>query len=147
MPTYALRADLTNVRALPLMQSAFDFDRLDGKLQAKMSLQSSGASQRAIMSNLDGSLFAVFQDGQIRGINVAQMIRQLTASTVAGWQDDNQQSTDLTQFSASFRIEKGKATSTDLNLIGPLVRVTGARTIDLGEKTLAVRTAAQLGKT
>jgi AsmA protein len=144
MPTYALRADLTNVRALPLMQSAFDFDRLDGKLQAKLSLQSSGASQRAIMANLDGSVFAVFQDGQIRGINVAQMIRQLTASTLSGWQDDNQQGTDLTQFSASFRIEKGKATTTDLNLIGPLVRVTGAGTIDLGEKTLAVRTEPKL---
>jgi AsmA protein len=144
IPTYAMRGDLTNVRALPLMQSAFDFDRLDGKLQAKMSLQSSGASQRAIMSNLDGSLFAVFQDGQIRGINVAQMIRQLTASTLSGWQDDNQQATDLTQFSASFRIEKGKATSTDLNLIGPLVRVTGAGTIDLGEKTLALRTEPKL---
>jgi AsmA protein len=144
IPTYAMRGDLTNVRALPLMQSAFDFDRLDGKLQAKMSLQSSGASQRAIMSNLDGSLFAVFQDGKIRGINVAQMIRQLTASTLSGWQDDNQQATDLTQFSASFRIEKGKATSTDLNLIGPLVRVTGAGTIDLGEKTLALRTEPKL---
>ena len=144
IPTYAMRGDLTNVRALPLMQGVFDFDRLDGKLQAKMSLQSSGASQRAIMSNLDGSVFAIFQDGKIRGINVAQMIRQLTASTLSGWQDDNQQATDLTQFSASFRIEKGKATSTDLNLVGPLVRVTGAGTIDLGEKTLALRTEPKL---
>src|SRR6201992_3417479 len=108
MPTYALRADLTNVRALPLMQSAFDFDRLDGKLQAKLSLQSSGASQRAIMSNLDGSVFAVFQDGQIRGINVAQMIRSLTSGTLSGWQQNNEQTTDLTQLSASFRMEKGK---------------------------------------
>jgi len=144
VPAYALRSDLAGVRALPLLQSAADFDRLDGKLQAKLSLQSSGASQRAIMSNLDGTVFAVFQDGAIRGVNVAQMIRSLTSGTLSGWQQSNDQTTDLSQFSASFRIEKGKATSTDLNLVGPLVRVTGSGTIDLGEKSLALRTEPKL---
>jgi AsmA protein len=144
IPAYALRADLTGVRALPLLRSAADFDRLDGRLQAKLSLQSSGGSQRAIMSNLDGTAFVVFQDGVIRGVNVAQMIRSLTSGTLSGWQTDNQQTTDMTQLSASFRLEKGKATSTDLNLVGPLVRVTGAGTIDLAEKTLALRTEPKL---
>ena len=141
---YALRGDLTGVRALPLLRSAAGFDKLDGRLQAKLSLQSSGASQRAIMSNLDGTVFAVFQDGAIRGVNVAQMIRSLTSGTLSGWQQNNEQTTDLTQLSASFRIEKGKATSTDLNLVGPLVQVTGAGSIDLGEKTLALRTEPKL---
>jgi AsmA protein len=145
IPAYALRADLTGVGALPLLQGAADFDRLDGKLQAKLSLQSSGGSQRAIMSNLDGTAFVVFQDGMIRGVNVAQMIRSLTSGTLSGWQDNNnQQTTDMTQLSASFRVEKGKATTTDLNLVGPLVRVTGAGTIDLAEKTLALRTEPKL---
>jgi AsmA protein len=144
IPAYTLRADLTGVRALPLLQSAADFDRLDGKLQAKLSLQSSGSSQRAIMSNLDGTAFVVFQDGVIRGVNVAQMIRSLTSGTLSGWQADTQQTTDTTQLSASFRIEKGKATTTDLNLVGPLVRVTGAGSIDLAEKTFALRTEPKL---
>jgi AsmA protein len=144
VPAYALRSDLAGVRALPLLQSTADFDKLDGKLQARLSLQSTGASQRAIMSNLDGTVFAVFQDGAIRGVNVAQMIRSLTAGTLSGWQENNQQTTDLSQLSASFRIEKGKATSTDLNLVGPLVRVTGSGTIDLAEKTLALRTEPKL---
>jgi AsmA protein len=96
------------------------------------------------MSNLGGTVFAVFQDGAIRGVNVAQMIRSLTSGTLSGWQQNNEQTTDLTQLSASFRIEKGKATSTDLNLVGPLVRVTGAGSIDLGEKTLALRTEPKL---
>jgi AsmA protein len=141
VPAYALRGDLAGVRALPLLQSTADFDKLDGKLQAKLSLQSTGASQRAIMSNLDGTVFA---DGAIRGLNVAQMIRSLTSGTLSGWQQDNEQTTDLTQLSASFRIEKGKATTTDLNLVGPLVRVTGSGTIDLAEKSLALRTEPKL---
>ena len=143
-PSYTLRGDLAGIRALPLLQSAADFDKLDGKLQAKLALRSSGASQRAIMSNLDGTAFVVFQDGAIRGINVAQMIRSLTSGTLSGWQETKEQTTDLTQLSASFRIEKGQATSSDLNLVGPLVRVTGAGTVDLGEKSLAFRVEPKL---
>ena len=55
------------------------------------------------------------------------MIRQLTASPLSGWQEEKEQATDLTQLSASFRIERGQATTTDLNLVGPLVRLTGSR--------------------
>jgi AsmA protein len=144
VPSFALRGDLTGVRALPLLRSAADFDKLDGKLQAKISVHSSGASQRAIMSNLDGTVFAVFRDGAIRGVNVAQMIRSLTSGTLSGWQESKEQTTDLTQLSASFRIEQGKATTGDINLVGPLVRVTGAGTIDLGEKSLALRVEPKL---
>ena len=143
-PNYTLRGDLVGIRALPLLQDAAGFDKLDGVLQAKLSLRSSGASQRAIMSNLDGTVFAVFQNGAIRGINVAQMIRSLTASTLSGWQESQEQATDLSQLSASFRIEKGQATTTDLNLVGPLVRVTGAGNINLGEQSLAFRVEPKL---
>lgn len=143
-PAFALSADLVGVRALPLLRSVADFDKLDGKLQAKLALRSPGASQRAIMSNLDGTVFAVFRDGAIRGLNVAQMIRSLTSGTLSGWQENTQQATDLTQLSASFRIELGKATTSDINLVGPLVRVTGGGTVDLGEKSLALRVEPKL---
>jgi AsmA protein len=132
------------VRALPLLRSLAGFDKLDGKLQAKLAVRSMGLSQRAIMSNLDGTVFAVFQDGAIKGLNVAQMIRSLTASPLSGWQEGQDQNTDLTQFGASFKIEKGQATTTDLNLVGPLVRMTGAGTIDLGTQMLAFRVEPKL---
>jgi AsmA protein len=147
-PTYTLRCDLTGVRALPLLRASADFDRLDGKLQAKLALRSTGNSQRAILSNLDGTVFAVFQDGAIRGLNVAQMIRALTSGTLSGWQQSQEQgraqSTDLSQLGASFRVEKGQATTTDLTLVGPLVKMTGAGTVDLGNQTLAFRVEPKL---
>jgi len=144
VPAYAMRSDLVGVRALPLLRSAAGFDKLDGKLQAKITARSSGSSQRAIMSNLGGTAFAVFQDGAIRGLNVAQMIRSLTSSPLSGWQEGKEQTTDLTQLSASFRIEKGQATTTDLNLVGPLVKMTGAGTVDLGTRMLAFRVEPKL---
>ena len=111
---------------------------------SQMALRSSGNSQRAVMSNLGGTVFAVFQDGAIKGLNVAQMIRSLTSGTLSGWQEGKEQTTDLAQLSASFRVDKGQATTTDLNLIGPLVKMTGAGTIDLAAKALAFRVEPKL---
>lgn len=144
VPSYALQADLSGVRALQLLQTAADFDKLDGKMQAKIAVRSTGNSQRAIMGNMNGTVFALFQDGQIRGLNVAQMIRSLTASTLSGWQENSQQATDLTQLSASFKIDKGQATTYDLNLVGPLVKVTGVGTVDLGTKQMGFRVEPKL---
>jgi AsmA protein len=129
---------------LPLLRSLADFDKLDGKMQAKISVHSSGSSQRAIMANLAGTTFVVFQDGAIRGLNVAQMIRSLTSSTLSGWQENKEQATDLTQLSASFKIDKGQAQTTDLNLVGPLVRMAGVGTIDLGTKQIGFRVEPKL---
>ena len=143
-PIYALTGDLVGVRALPLLQSAADFDKLDGKLQAKIGVRSNGNSQRAIMSNLGGTVFANFQDGAIRGLNVARMIRSLTSGTLSGWQETKEETTDLSQLSASFRVERGQATTNDLNLIGPLVKMTGAGTVDLAAKSLALRVEPKL---
>ena len=50
----------------------------------------------------------------------------------------------MSQLSASFRIDKGQAVTTDLNLIGPLVRVTGAGTIALDTKMMGFRVEPKL---
>jgi AsmA protein len=143
-PTYAMHCDLAGVRALPLLSSLAEFDKIDGRMQAKIAAKSAGSSQHAIMSGISGTAFVIFQDGQIRGLNVAQMIRNLTASTLSGWQEQKEQATDLTQFSASFKADRGQATTTDLNLVGPLVKVTGAGTIDLGTKQIGFRVEPQI---
>jgi AsmA protein len=96
------------------------------------------------MSNMAGTAFIVFQDGAIKGLNVAQMIRSLTASTLSGWQASEEKATDLSQLSASFKIDKGQAQTTDLNLVGPLVKMTGAGTIDLGTKQIGFRVEPKL---
>jgi AsmA protein len=143
-PSFAMHSDLVGVRALPLLQGLAELDRIDGKLQAKLALRSAGTSQRALMANMQGTAFVSFQDGSIRGINIAQMIRSLTSGTLSGWQDSGAQSTDLSQLSASFRIDKGQAVTTDLSLIGPLVRVTGAGTIALDTKMMGFRVEPKL---
>jgi AsmA protein len=143
-PSYMLRSDLAGVRALPLLSSLADFDKIDGKMQARVALRSSGLSQRAMLSGLSGTASVMFQDGAIRDLNIAKMIRSLTSGTLSGWRQGRDQTTDLTQLGATFRIEQGQATTTDLTLAGPLVRMTGAGTVDLPAKTLAFRVEPKL---
>lgn len=143
-PIYALRADLRGVRALPLLTSVADFTSLDGRMQTQFDVRTTGSSQRDMVANMSGTANVDFQDGQIRGINVAQMIRSLTSSTLSGWQESDVQSTDLSELHATFRIAKGKAETNDLRLAGPLVRVTGAGTADLTAKSLAFRLEPKL---
>jgi AsmA protein len=143
-PNYVLRSDLAGVRALPLLSSLADFDKIDGKMQARLAVRSSGLSQRAIVSGLSGTASVVFQDGAVRDLNIAKMIRSLTSGTLSGWQQGRDQTTDLTQLSASFRVEQGQATTSDLTLAGPLVRMTGAGAMDLPAKTLAFRVEPKL---
>jgi AsmA protein len=143
-PNYMLRSDLADVRALPLLSGLADFDKIDGKMQARLAFRSGGSSQRAIMAALSGTAFVVFQDGAIRDLNIAKMIRSLASGTLSGWQQGRDQTTDLTQLSASFGIAQGQATTTDLTLAGPLVRITGAGTVDLPAKTLAFRVEPKL---
>jgi AsmA protein len=143
-PIYALRADLRGVRALPLLTSLADFTSLDGRMQTQLDVRTTGRSQRELISNLSGTATVDFQDGQLRGINVAQMIRSLTSSTLSGWQESDALSTDLTELHGTFRIEKGKAETNDLRLAGPLVRVTGTGSANLVAKSLAFRLEPKL---
>src|SRR5467141_5239344 len=72
------------------------------------------------------------------------MIRSLTSGTLSGLHETKEEATDLSQLSASFRVERGQATTNDLNLIGPLVKMTGAGTVDLAAKSLALRVEPKL---
>jgi AsmA protein len=143
-PSYALRADVTGVRALPLLSSLADFSNVDGRMRATADVRGTGANLRAIMASLTGTASIDVRDGAIRNLNIAKMIRALTSGTLSGWQERPDQITDLSQLSATATIAKGEAATTDLFLAGPLVRMTGAGTVDLGAKTLAFRVEPKL---
>jgi len=115
------------------------FTTIDGRMQARLDVRGRGTSVRAIMSSLGGAVDLSVKDGEIRNVNLAKMIRAVGASIVDGWQKDNAEKTDLTELSAFFRIENGQAKTDNFKLIGPLVRVTGAGTADVGAKTLQFR--------
>jgi AsmA protein len=135
-PAMAMRVDLVDVRALPLLTDFADFKYISSRMTAKLDLRGRGSNERAIMSSLAGAMDVQFKDGEIRNINVASMVRTLMAKTMMGWDETRADKTELTELGALFRIDNGRATTNNLRLVGPLVRMTGAGTADIGQKIL-----------
>jgi AsmA protein len=143
-PTQAFRFSLSNLDAYPFLSDAAGFDRIESKGAIAINLTTSGASQRAMVSALNGTASLEFTDGAIRGINVAKMVRNLASATLSGWQSAEAEKTDFASLGANFKIAKGNAVTSDLHLSGPLVRMAGAGTVDLPGRTLNFRVDPQV---
>jgi AsmA protein len=88
---------------------------------------------------LTGSAQFKFSDGALLGLNVAKMLRSLTTGVLTGWQFKQEARTAFSTFSASFKLADGQAQTDDLRLIGPLVSMGGAGTINIPNESLKLR--------
>ncbi len=143
-PAQRVKLSLAKFDAYPFLRDAAGFERLQGRGTVSMDLSGYGASQRAIVSALSGNANLEFANGAIRGVNIAKMIRSLGTGVVEGWQGNEAEKTDFASLGATFKVTKGQATTKDLHLVGPLVRMNGAGTVDLPGQTLKFRVDPQL---
>lgn len=138
---------ISGVAAQPLLADAADFKRLDGRTALNFAIETAGASQREMIGALGGKGEVRFTNGAIKGVNVAQLIRTVTTNPVTGWGSGGTQDTDFSELGGTFTIERGILTNSDLKLLSPLVRVSGAGTVDLPHRTLNYRIAPKLAAT
>jgi AsmA protein len=143
-PSQKINLSLANFDAYPFLKDAAGFQSLEGKGTIALDIATAGASQRAMVSALGGTAKLDFADGAIRGINIAKTVRNLTTGIVTGWQGSGNEKTDFASLGASFTITKGQAQTKDLHLVGPLVRMAGAGSIDLPGRTLKMRVDPKL---
>lgn len=138
-PTQAVKFTLSNLDAHPFLRDAAGFGRIEGTGNIAIDVTGSGGSQRQIVSGLNGTATFEFADGAIRGINIAKMVRNLTSGTLTGWQSGEAEKTDFASLGANFAIANGQAKTDDLHLVGPLVRMNGAGSLDMPAQTLNFR--------
>jgi AsmA protein len=143
-PRHAASFQFSKVNGRQFLADAAGFDHLEGRLQAKIDLDATGASPQAIISSLSGTAELMLEDGAIRDVDVPSMVRALTAQTLHGWQEKGTANTELTLLGAKFRLANGRATTDDVRLAGPLVRMTGKGTADLVAQTLDFRVEPKL---
>ena len=96
-----------------------------------------GSTVAAMRSGLAGSASLRLRDGAVKGINLAQALRQAKAALSmrqdAVTKASQTAKTDFSELSASARISEGIARSDDLDLKSPFLRVGGAGTFDIGK--------------
>lgn len=138
-PTLSAKLTSRNIQAYPFLRDAAKFERIEGGLNYILDVTTTGSSQAAMVAALNGKTNFSFNDGAIRGINIAKAMRTLTGGALNGWNSTASEKTDFSAFTASFDINNGIATNTDLNLVGPLVRVRGEGAVQMPPQTLKYR--------
>lgn len=138
-PRIGLQQQLTGIAIGPLLKDLAGQDRLEGQGNVTLDVTTTGATVSAMTKALGGRATLVLADGAVRGINVAQTIRQAKARLGGGAGNGtaaNTEKTDFSELTGSFDITNGVARNTDLAAKTPLLRIGGAGEVDLGAQRL-----------
>lgn len=138
---FGLNVDLSQIAIGPLLQAVADNDLLEGRGNVRLDARTGGGSVTALKQALDGKGAINLTNGAIRGINLAETIRSARGILQGGGNAENRASdqskkTDFTALTATFVIQNGVATSNDLDVKSPLIRVGGEGTADLARDQL-----------
>lgn len=138
--TPVIGADLhfSGIQGEPFLTDAAGFNRLSGTARIDLAVTASGRSQHAWMHSLGGKAQIRFEDGAIKGVNLAEIARTIQ-SALSGTAVGGSAKTDFAELSGSFVIRNGVAGNKDLRMLNPFVRLNGAGVIDLGGQSLDYR--------
>lgn len=139
-PRIAIELNAENVQAEPLLRDAIGFDRIAGRGRLTASLVGTGNSQATIMRSLRGNTSFSFNDGQWKGVNLAQVARTVQAA-VSGTAAGEGSATDFAELAGSFTVADGQAATDNLRLLNPFVRLEGRGLVNIGAQTIDMRLA------
>jgi AsmA protein len=137
-PRIAFEIDAQNIQAETLLRDAIGFDKIVGRGRLRASLVGTGASQAALMRNLSGAASFNFNDGQWKGVNLAQIARTVQ-SALTGAAAGEGSSTDFAELSSTFTVSNGVMATDNLRLLNPFVRLEGRGLVDIGAQTMDMR--------
>jgi AsmA protein len=137
----AVRQNLSGVAIGPLLRDAVSQDVLEGRGNIALDVTSAGNTVTAIKKALNGTAALSLKDGAIKGINLAQSLRNAKSLFSAGKRESEQaaakgEKTDFSELTASFIIKNGAAHNSDLIAKSPFLRLTGEGDINIGEGSL-----------
>ena len=127
---------LDAISAKPLLTDAADIDRVTGKGRLALALAGQGASERQLVETLNGKFEAAFADGAIIGINVAEMMRNLSKGNLGGLETAPTDKTDFSEMTSTWTVKSGIAENQDLKLVSPMLRLTGSGRVILPTREL-----------
>ena len=134
----AVDENLQGVQAGPLLKDLTGNERIAGTANANVKLNGSGKDIDAIKQSLNGNGAFSFTDGALKGINIAEAIRQAKAvlSGQKAAETNEPVQTDFSSLKGTFSANEGIVNNQDLELMSPLLRVTGAGDIDIPREVI-----------
>jgi AsmA protein len=123
-----------DISLLAALRDVAGFERLEGTARANVDLLGSGNTIDAIMNSLQGSGSVAFEEGEIIGLDLAGMLRNLDLSYVG-----EGSRTIYNSITGSFDVAGGVLRNDDLLFESSRVQVTGAGDVGIGQRVLDYR--------
>ncbi|MCF6281841.1 MAG: AsmA family protein [Candidatus Polarisedimenticolaceae bacterium] len=126
------------IQVEPLIKDISGKEILSGIGNFNTNLTTRGQTISQFKQHLNGNVDFSFNNGALKGINIAQSLREAKAK-ITGKKSPTHRTvkkTDFSQLSASARIEQGVLHNRDLLMKSPFIRVTGRGQVDLVTETL-----------
>jgi AsmA protein len=118
----AMQEKVQNVAVGGLLRDVTQKDFVEGRGNLALDLQSQGPNVLALRKALAGSARVDMKEGAIKGVNLAEAVRR----------GGGAQKTEFTDLSATLKINKGVARNDDLRASSPLLKLSGAGNLDIG---------------
>jgi AsmA protein len=144
LPRFAVRQNLVGINVGPLLKDVIGKEPIEGRGNVQVDVSTEGGTFTQMKKNLNGTARLELRDGSVRGINLAQVIRNAKSKIGALKGNEPPQTgtasttekTDFSEMTGTFRIVNGVARNEDLNIKSPLIRVGGAGEINLAAERL-----------
>ncbi|MCP5298872.1 MAG: AsmA family protein [Chromatiaceae bacterium] len=146
-PAIAARNSLTGIQVGQLLTDVAGEDRLVGRGELHMDIRARGLAEQDLRRTLNGTSRFAFRDGALKGVNIAQVIREGSGALGLGgdkFETGTPGQTDFTELSGSATITDGIVRNKDLSAKSPLLRVDGEGQVDLPNDTIDYRIVTEL---
>ncbi|WP_028022766.1 AsmA family protein [Enterovibrio calviensis] len=122
---YGVTKDIKNVNVQPLLMDAANQDILSGRGSIDVNVNGVGLSEKRLRTGMTGTVAINFADGSIDGINIPEMIREAKA-TLKGQRAEyveEARQTDFSALTATFNLGKGIASTRNMKMEAPALRI------------------------
>ena len=144
-PRFSIQEQLDGFQAEPFLKDLLDSDLISGQTALKLDINTQGNSLDELTRKLNGKASFVFNNGAIKGINIADLIRRAQAKIKKRpVPEPTLKQTDFTDLSASVTINNGIISNQDLNAQAPFLRISGNGTSNLVNETIDYQLRAKI---
>ncbi len=125
-----------HIQLQPLLREWMGKEPVSGAATVQGKLTMQGLLPQNIRSSMAGDLNVVINDGSVNGINLAAMLRDAKAVIKGQSSSGAARKTDFSALTADIHFEQGKATSKNIAMMSPLLRIKGRGYTHLIKETL-----------
>ncbi|NLS11520.1 AsmA family protein [Vibrio sp. SM6] len=123
---FTANAQVNHVEIEPLLKAVANMDKLAGKGNVALDLAGMGLTPISVKESLQGQVNVTLADGAVKGINIAQIIRDGYARFKGQKINNNEvKQTDFSAMGTTIVLNQGVASTDDFSAQSPLLRVAG----------------------